>query len=96
VLAACPEREIEELPDAQSEDLDKWDVLVASLADGVLWDEDWKDSESLLDADPKASGAVKKLLGIDEDYYIAVPPDPTDEEMEGVWATLRKLTGDGS
>ena len=92
VLAACPEREIEELPDAQSEDLDKWDVLVASLADGVLWDEDWKDSESLLDADPEASGAVKKLLGIDEDYYIAVPPDPTDEEMEGVWATLRKLT----
>jgi hypothetical protein len=39
---------------------------------------------------------VKKLLGIDEDYYIAVPPDPTDEEMEGIWATLRKLTGAGS
>ena len=27
----------------------------------------------------------------DEDYYIAVPPDPTDSEMEGVWATLRGL-----
>ena len=25
---------------------------------------------------------MKKLLGIDEDYYVAVPPDPTDEEME--------------
>jgi hypothetical protein len=23
----------------------------------------------------------KELLGIDEDYYLAVPPDPTDEEM---------------
>ena len=92
VLAACRERGIEELLDAQSEDLDEWDVLVGCLADGVLWDEDWKDSESLLDADPKASRAVKKLLGIDEDYYIAVPPDPTEEEMEGVWATLRRLT----
>ena len=41
--------------------------------------------------DPKASQAVKKLMGIDEDYYIAVPPDPTEKEMEGIWATLRGL-----
>ncbi len=39
---------------------------------------------------------VKKLLGIDEDYYVAVPPDPTDDEMECVWATLRGLTHGGS
>ena len=69
-------------------------MLVCCLADAVLWDEDWRDNESLLDADPKASRAVKKLLGIDEDYYVAVPPDPTDEEMKGVWATLRGLTRD--
>ncbi len=94
--AACGERGIEELPDAQSEDLDEWDVLVASLADGVRWDVDWKDSESLLDADPKAGRMVKSLLGIDEDYYVAVPPDPTDEQMEGIWATLRGLTRGGS
>ena len=49
-------------------------------------------NESLLEADPKASLAVKKLLGIDENYYVTVPPDPTDEEMEGIWATLRGLT----
>lgn len=68
VLAACRERGIEELLDPQSNGVDEWEVLVSSLADGVLWNEDWKDSESLLDADPKASRAVKKLLGIDEDY----------------------------
>ncbi len=96
VLAACWERGIEDLLDAQSEDLDEWEVLVSSLAGEVLWDEDWKDSESLLDADPKASWAVKELLGIDEDYYIAVPPDSTDEEMEGVWTTLLELTKAGS
>ena len=94
VLATCREREIEELLDAQSEDLDEWDVLVSCLADGLLWDKDWKDNESLLDADPKASQAVKKLMGIDEDYYVTVPPDPTEEEMEGTWATLRGLTQD--
>ncbi len=96
VLAACRQRGIEELPDAQSEDFDDWDVLVDSLAGSVLWDEDWRDSESLMDADPKAGRAVKELLGIDENYYTAVPPDPTDGEMEGIWARLRDLTHGGS
>jgi hypothetical protein len=35
---------------------------------------------------------MKKRQGIDEDYYVAVPPDPTDEEIKGVWAKLRRLT----
>ena len=39
---------------------------------------------------------VKKLLGIDEDYYVAVPPDPTAEEMEGVLITLKGLTQDAA
>ena len=58
VLAVCRERRIENLLDPESEDLDEWEVLVSCLADGVLWDEDWRDSESLMDADPKASRAV--------------------------------------
>jgi hypothetical protein len=91
ILAACQERGIDELPDADCEDLSEWELLVYCLSDAVLWDEDWRGSESLLDANPKASQAVKKLLGIDEDYYIAVPPDPTDAEMEGIWETLRDL-----
>jgi hypothetical protein len=94
VLAACREHGIEDLLDPESEDLDEWAILVECLADTVLWDQDWKDSESLLDADPKASKGVKQLLGIDDDYYIAVPPDPTEKEMEGIKAVLRGLTRD--
>jgi hypothetical protein len=96
VLAACRERKIEELPDSASTDFGEWELQVDCLANAVLWDEDWRDCESLLDVDPQASRGVKKLMGIDEDYYIAVPPDPTEEEMEGVWATLRGLTSGGS
>jgi hypothetical protein len=92
VLAACREHGIDELLDPQSDDLDEWEVLIDSLAGEVLWDEDWRDGESLLDADPRAGGEVKKLLGIDKDYYVGVPPDPTDEEMEGVLITQRELT----
>jgi hypothetical protein len=94
VLAACRERGIEELLDPDSEDLDEWELLVVCLADAVLWDEDWKDADSHMDADPGANRVVKKLLGIDEDYYVTVPPDPTDEEMAAVEATLRRLTRD--
>ncbi len=96
VLAACREQGIDELLDPASEDIDEWGMLISCLTDAVLWDEDWRDSESLLDADPKAGRAVKELLGIDEDYYVAVPPDPTDEEMKGVWATLCGLANGGS
>jgi len=46
-------------------------MLISCLTDAVLWDEDWKDSESLLDADPKSGRAVKEMLGIDDDYYSA-------------------------
>ena len=35
-------------------------------------------------------------MGIDEEHYVAVPPDPTDEEMVGVRATLRALTQDAA
>jgi hypothetical protein len=67
VLAAGRERGIEDLLDPESEDLDEWEVLVSRLADAVLWDQDWKDTDDHLDADPKASRMVKNVLGIDED-----------------------------
>ncbi len=96
VLAASQEKQFEGLLDPESADMDGWEVLIGSLADGVLWDEDWKEAGAQRDADPTAGRAVKEVLGIDEDYFIAVPPDPTDEEMKGVWATLRGLTKGGS
>jgi len=61
-----------------------------------LWDEDWKEVEGHLDLDPKVSRGVKKLMGIEPDYFVAVAPDPSDEEMVGVWAKLRELTRGGS
>ena len=59
--------------------------------------------EELLDPESEDLGEWEVLISCladgvlwDEDYYIAVPPDPTDEEMEGIWASLRRLTSDGS
>ncbi|MFC1596689.1 hypothetical protein ACFL5Q_01970 [Planctomycetota bacterium] len=94
VLGACRQRSVEEdsLPSQDCDDLEEWDLLIQCLADGVLWDDDWKGEEVHLDADPKASRAMKKLFGIDKDYYVDVPPDPSEAELEKIIHTLRELT----
>jgi hypothetical protein len=93
VLDACRERRVDDkLPSRDCADLEEWDLLIQCLADNVLWDDDWKDVEGHLDADPETSRAAKKALGIDGDYYVDVPPDPSDEELEKIISTLHKLT----
>ena len=92
VLSAARERQIEELLDPTSGDLDGWEVLIDSLKGDILWDEDWRYAELHLDAPPDQGQAVKTLLGIDDNYYVAVPPDPSEEELQGILAILKKLT----
>lgn len=94
VLAACGELQLaDDLPACDSEDCDEWDLLVSCLEDCVLWDTDFEMQEHL-DADPDASRRVKGELGIDDDYFVAVPPDPTDEEAERLLLDLQMLTGE--
>ena len=45
-----------------------------------------------LDAAPDASRRTKDVMGIDEDYFVSVPPDPTDEEAARMLMELRYLT----
>ena len=94
VLGACRQRrgDDDSLPSQDCDDCEEWDLLIQCLADGVLWDDDWKGEEVHLDADPKTSRALKKLFGIDKDYYVDVPPDPSDAELEEIINTLHELT----
>ncbi len=32
-------------------------------------------------------------MGIDPDYFVEVPPDPTDDELDEILDALRRLTG---
>ena len=91
VNAAC-ERQIEELLDPTSEDIEEWGILIDSLTGGILWDEDWRCADFHLDVPPDQGQAVKTLLGIDDEYYVAVPPDPSEEELQDILAILKKLT----
>ena len=82
VLAACEETAIyDELPPSDSTDLDEWQSLLGCLAGRILWDEDWADGDIHLDIAPDTAMAVKSAMGIDVDYFTAIPSDPLDAEI---------------
>ena len=89
---ACRETGIyNDLSDFDEDSSDDWDLLIECLEGRVLWDRDWE-LEEQLDIEPVAGRRVKRELGIDNDYFVAVPPDPTDEEAERLLKELRELT----
>lgn len=90
-FAAGREAGIEDLPEPEGEDLDDWDLLIECLEGRVLWDDDW-DMVEHLDAAPEVADRVKAKLGIADDYFIAIPRDPSDADADRLLAELRTLT----
>ena len=90
---ACRETGIlDELAEDDDDSSDDWDLLLECLEGRVLWDRDWEMDEQL-DADPEASGPAKMILGINRDYFVDVPAEPSDAEADRLHAELRSLTG---
>ena len=77
----------------ECDDLDEWELQVECLSDHVLWDADYAMEEEFLDAAPVASRRLKYDLGIPDDYFTDVAPDPGDSEMDGIYEVLKSLTG---
>jgi hypothetical protein len=94
VLDACRQQKMQEgLPAPDDADLRQWEYPLDFLEQCILWDTDWALSGHL-DADPKKSSRAKKQLGIDDDYFVAVPPDPSDAQAARLLAELVELTRD--
>ena len=92
-MAAGREVGVERLPGLDEQNLGDWERLIICLQDHVLWDTDFEMVDHL-DAAPEAARRVKCRLGIAEDYFVAIPPDPSDADAERLLAELRTLTGD--
>lgn len=86
----------DELPEPACPDFDEWSVLLETLGDGVLWDGDWEMDDLFMDVDPETSKLRKEFLTIDEDYFTAVAPDPTAEELAEMRRLLRAIVRDSS
>jgi hypothetical protein len=77
-----------------SENSEVWGDLLEELMDQVLWgDRDFEDGNLMLDADPDLGSALKSQLGIDEDYYITTPPEPSTTDLRAIRESLRRLCG---
>jgi hypothetical protein len=92
-VAAGREVGIEDLPEPDGTDFDEWDLLITCLEDHLLWDQDWNMVDHL-DASPEVARRVKQELGILDDYFVAIPHDPSDTAAERLLAELVALTRD--
>ncbi len=68
-------------------------MLVECLAGCVLWDNDYELQEPL-DLPPEKSRRFRGLLGMADDYYTDVPPDPPDDQANLFIDALMGLTTD--
>jgi hypothetical protein len=80
-------------PSVTSDQVDDWEFLIDYLANRILWEADYEMSDVFLDADPSESEMQMGLMGIAEDYYTAIAPDPTDQQLEPIRRRLRWLCG---
>ena len=94
ILDAARQQNIpDELPDETNDNVTTWMELVTDLSEFVLWDCDyaWEDS---LDLPPEESRRIRDTLGVADDYYTDVPPDPPDDQVALYVDVLMGLTAD--
>jgi hypothetical protein len=71
--------------------LQVWEDWIDQLSMAILWDRDFEYAETFLDADPDAARARRRAMGIDDDYFVSPPPDPTPSQVETLLARTRNL-----
>jgi hypothetical protein len=56
----------------------------------VLWDRDWE-LEQIMDLPPRKARSLKRRLGIDDDYFRAVPGGAEKARLSEAAAYVRRL-----
>lgn len=80
-----------ETPAETSRDVAEWGILIECLETRVLWDADYLDEDVYADQAPETGKILKDELGVADDYFTAVAPDPTDRDLEIVRQKIRGL-----
>ncbi|QDS91666.1 hypothetical protein FF011L_03970 [Roseimaritima multifibrata] len=65
----------------RDKNIERWSNVIDQLADSILWDRDYEIADSFLDAAPDKAQHHKVLLGIDDEYFTAIAPDPLPEQV---------------
>ena len=61
------------------------------LHDAILWDIDYLEDANLMDLPPEHAKALKENMGISEEYFRSVAPDPAPGQIASLRADLETL-----
>ena len=81
----------DDLPLPSNRDMSHWEFLIEALSDAILWDRDFEMADSFLDDDPGVSHTRRRLLGIDDDYFTSIAPDPLTDEVHQIVSRTREI-----
>ena len=81
------------LPAVDCDEIDAWEFLVELLADQILFDRDFEMEAILIDQAPEKTKLLKRVLGVQKDYFTAIAPDPNSAEFEEMEREMRQLIG---
>lgn len=70
----------------------QWEMVAEGLADRVLWDRDFEMAEEFLDLAPAQATVMKRMMGIDNDYFVCVAPDSRASDIAIVRRHLQQIT----
>lgn len=93
-MAAFAESENDDLPDRVCRDDEEWELIVDGLTNRILWDNDFNSVGAFLDTEPDKAEEMRDKMGIDDNYYRAVPPDPKDADIPVMLAKVKDLCGE--
>jgi len=79
-------------PKTNSRNEEAWEFEIECLADRILWDRDYDMYDTFVDLPPQKSEAIKEVMNIDDDYYVATPPVVTKETKGRLEALERRLS----
>ena len=80
-----------ETPAEASRDVAEWGILVEFLETRLLWDADYLDEGLYADQAPEAGQFLKDQMGVPDEYFTAVAPDPTDRDLDVARQKIRGL-----
>ena len=78
------------LPYVDESDSEMWHALFTLFESRFLDDTDYE-MAALLDAPAHKAEEIKAIMGIDDEYFVSVAPDPTERQMHKVNQKLAKL-----
>ena len=62
--------------------IEEWSYVFDAYEEQFLWDLDYE-NDDVIDLSPESSREVGSIMGVDQEYHIAIPPDlANDEELQ--------------